>query len=36
VVLSGIEMVHMTREGQATYACASSLSLAEQFALLAA
>src|SRR5215212_5286581 len=31
VILSGIEMVHMMRKGQAKYACRSNLSLAEQF-----
>lgn len=36
VILSGIEMVHMMRKGQAEYACNSNLSLAEQFATLAA
>ena len=35
-ILSGIEMVHMMRKGQAEYACNSNLSLAEQFARLAA
>jgi transposase-like protein len=35
-VLGGIEMVHMMRKGQAKYACAQQLSLAEQFKLLAA
>jgi transposase-like protein len=30
-LLSGIEMVHMMRKGQAKYACNSSLPLAEQF-----
>jgi hypothetical protein len=29
-------MVHMMRKGQAKYACAQQLSLAEQFKLLAA
>jgi transposase-like protein len=36
VILSGIEMVHMMRKGQAKYACNSQLSLAEQFSILAA
>jgi putative transposase len=36
VILSGIEMIHMMRKGQAKYACRSQLSLAEQFHLLAA
>jgi putative transposase len=36
VILSGIEMVHMMRKGQAKYACRSQLSLAEQFTILAA
>ena len=36
VILGGIEMVHMMRKGQAKYACAHQLSLAEQFKLLAA
>jgi transposase-like protein len=36
VILSGIEMVHMMRKGQAKYACNSNISLAEQFKLLAA
>jgi transposase-like protein len=36
VILSGIEMIHMMRKGQAKYACRSQLSLAEQFDLLAA
>ena len=35
-ILSGIEMVHMLRKGQATYAYRSQLSLAEQFNILAA
>ncbi|HLM40829.1 MAG TPA: DDE-type integrase/transposase/recombinase, partial [Microvirga sp.] len=35
-ILSGIEMVHMMRKGQAKYACALQPSLAEQFDLLAA
>jgi transposase-like protein len=34
-VLSGIEMVHMMRKGQAKYACNRQLSLAEQFNILA-
>ncbi len=36
VILSGIEMVHMMRKGQAKYACHSNLSPAEQFERLAA
>ena len=36
VILSGIEMVHMMRKGQAKCACHSNLSLAEQFERLAA
>ena len=36
VILSGIEMVHMMRKGQAKYACHSNLSLAEKFERLAA
>jgi transposase-like protein len=36
VILSGVEMVHMMRKGQAKYACRSRLSLAEQFNILAA
>ncbi|RDI49562.1 IS6 family transposase [Microvirga subterranea] len=36
VILSGIEMVHMTRKQQAKYACNQQLTLAEQFELLAA
>jgi transposase-like protein len=36
VVLDRIEMVHMMRKGQATYARSSELSLAEQFNILAA
>jgi putative transposase len=36
VILGGIEMVHMMRKGQAKYACAQQLSLAEQFERLAA
>jgi putative transposase len=36
VILSGIEMVHMMRKGQAKYACSTQPSLAEQFHLLAA
>ena len=35
-IVSGIEMVHMMRKGQAEYACNSNSSLAEQFAWLAA
>nr|WP_230534327.1 IS6 family transposase [Microvirga roseola] len=35
-ILSGIEMVHMMRKGQAKYACGRQPSLAEQFELLAA
>jgi transposase-like protein len=35
-ILSGIEMVHMMRKGQAECACNSNLSLVEQFARLAA
>jgi transposase-like protein len=35
-ILSGIEMIHMMRKGQAKYACNRALSLAEQFELLAA
>ena len=35
-ILSGIEMVHMMRKGQAKYACRSQLSLADQFNILAA
>jgi transposase-like protein len=35
-ILGGIEMVHMMRKGQAKCACNSKLSLAEQFARLAA
>jgi transposase-like protein len=35
-ILSGIEMVHMMRKGQAKYACKSNLSLVEQFDRLAA
>jgi transposase-like protein len=31
VILGGIEMIHMSRKGQAKYACNSNLSLAEQF-----
>jgi putative transposase len=34
-ILSGIEMIHMIRKGQAKYAC-NELSLADQFHLLAA
>jgi putative transposase len=36
VILSGIEMVHMMRKGQAKYVCSTQPSLAEQFHLLAA
>ncbi|MBD2749330.1 IS6 family transposase [Microvirga sp. BT688] len=36
VILSGIEMVHIMRKGQAKYACRSQLSLSEQFNILAA
>ncbi|MFC1457150.1 IS6 family transposase [Microvirga arabica] len=36
VILSGIEMVHMMRKGQAKYACNGQPSLVEQFHLLAA
>lgn len=36
VILGGIEMVHMMRKQQATYACNPQPSLAEQFNLLAA
>lgn len=36
VILSGIEMVHMMRKGQAKYACNPQMSLAGQFDLLAA
>ncbi len=36
VILSGIELVHMMRKGQATYACHSNVSLVEQFDLIAA
>jgi transposase-like protein len=36
VILSGIEMVHMMRKGQAKYARSPQPSLAEQFDLLAA
>jgi putative transposase len=36
VILSGIEMVHMMRKGQAKYACHSNLSLAVRFERLAA
>jgi putative transposase len=35
-ILSGIEMVHMMRKGQAKYARSSQLSLVEQFNILAA
>jgi putative transposase len=36
VILSGIEMIHMMRKGQAKYAYNPQPSLAEQFDLLAA
>ena len=36
VILSGIEMVHMMRKGQAKYACTHQPALAEQFERLAA
>lgn len=36
VILSGVEMVHMMRKGQVTYACSRQLSLAEKFDRLAA
>jgi transposase-like protein len=36
VILSGIELVHMVRKGQATYAYHSNVSLVEQFDLIAA
>lgn len=36
IILGGIEMVHMMRNGQARYASNSNLTLAEQFELLAA
>jgi hypothetical protein len=36
VILSGIEMVHVMRKGQAKYACNPQLSPAEQFNVLAA
>jgi transposase-like protein len=36
IILGGIEMVHMMRNGQAKYACNRQPSLAEQFDLLAA
>jgi transposase-like protein len=36
VILSGIEMIHMMRKGQAKYACNAQPSLAEQFERLAA
>jgi putative transposase len=36
VILSGIEMIHMMRKGQAKYVCKQRQSLAEQFDLLAA
>jgi putative transposase len=35
-ILGGIEMAHMMRKGQAKFACAQQLSLAEQFERLAA
>jgi transposase-like protein len=35
-ILSGIEMVHTMRKGQAKYVRSSQLSLAEQFSILAA
>ena len=35
-ILGGIEMVHMMRKGQAKCACNRSISIAEQFELLAA
>jgi hypothetical protein len=35
-VLSGVQMVHMMRTGQAKYACNQQLSLAEQFHRLVA
>ena len=35
VILSGIEMVHMMRTGQAKYACNRHLSVADQFHLVA-
>ena len=35
-ILSGIEMVHVMRKGQAEYACPPRLQLAEQFERLAA
>jgi putative transposase len=36
VILSGIEMVHMMRKGQAKYACNRQPSLVEQFSILVA
>ena len=36
IILSGIEMIHMMRKGQAKYACNLQPSLAKQFELLAA
>lgn len=36
VILSGIEMIHMMRKGQANYVYSQQLSLAEQFHLLGA
>jgi transposase-like protein len=36
VILSGIEMIHMMRKGQAKYACNSQPSMVKQFELLAA
>ncbi len=35
-ILSGIEMIHMMRKGQAKYACNPQPSLVEQFDLVAA
>ena len=35
-ILGGIELIHMMRKQQATYACSQQLSLAKQFHLLAA
>jgi putative transposase len=35
LILSGIELIHMRRKQQATYACNQQLSLAEQFNILA-
>jgi hypothetical protein len=34
VILSGIEMVHMIRKGQAKYACNSNILLSEPFELV--